>query len=100
MMERLTNASGLVICKDCPFGGRGCDDCAYIADAIARLTAYEDEAEQRDKGCGYCNKREILIKYGVAVYIEGDTLALFDNEDGATAYKKIAHCPICGRKLV
>ena len=56
-----------------------------------------DENEKREEGCSYCNKRQIIVKYGASVYIDEDKIALTDTQ--ATAYKKIAYCPMCGRKL-
>lgn len=48
-----------------------------------RLAKYEDEAEQREKGCGYCNGLTVTGSH-----------RLEDDFDRCAQY-----CPMCGRKL-
>lgn len=54
---------------------------AEVCNALGR---YEDEAEQREKGCGYCKG---VTKTG-AIRLEDDF------------GRSLNYCPICGRKLV
>lgn len=78
-----------------------------ILNVFDRLGQLEDAAEQREKGCEYCN--EICAK---CYWYDEDGRCVFSNvdcSDGAHEYDtnnryerdpKKRYCPRCGRKLV
>lgn len=80
-MERLTwsknNYVGLVYDENEP----GWEETAKKL--MYRLAKYEDEAERREKGCGYCNGLTVTGSH-----------RLEDDFDRCAQY-----CPMCGRKL-
>ena len=55
-----------------------------------RLGQLEDETEQREKGCNFCDKSK---RNGFTVLFEGD-----DITDGIAF--DMHYCPVCGRKMV
>ena len=61
-----------------------------------RLGQLEDEAEQREKGCGFCNEIPDIGVYGVNVTTTGERVI----ETGYDMPLYINYCPKCGRKLV
>lgn len=55
-----------------------------------RLGQLEDETEQREKGCNFCDKSK---RDGFTVLFEGDDIT------DSMAFD-MHYCPVCGRKLV
>lgn len=50
--------------------------------------------------CDFCEKQQLIEKYGFIVYIDSDNDLCVDRVVGDEfAYYDINYCPMCGRKL-
>ena len=106
-MERLTKRDALGD-VECVIETLDCDgyclDC-NIYKIVERLAKYEDEAERREKGCGFCNGYMVLAfegGYKLTCRTEDGNPAIVDKDEeiAVDLSESFIYCPTCGRKLV
>ena len=66
---------------------------------MERLAEYEDEAEQREKGCGWCTKWAKKPENWECTVLK-DNGKTVTTPSGYIMSTEAEYCPVCGRKLV
>lgn len=88
----------------CEKNQTACDGCKSGGDRLARALAALCDAEQREKGCVFCNDERHRIREvfdeGTAKIIDAENrYALSVDTSRDAAIFNIFHCPMCGKRL-